>query len=175
MPIIMFGDAWDQERILDGCREAGIAGYLPKPISIARLVTSIHDCIQRPQCEPGVAPTMPKSRAFELERLTSFSDGDQQLERELTSLYLATAGVYLDEMRRSLSGGGGWGKAAHALKGASANIGAAAVAQLAEEAEQGGPSTDRVARLDLALNDVRTFLRQRSEDLPSPRPVRRAG
>jgi CheY-like chemotaxis protein/HPt (histidine-containing phosphotransfer) domain-containing protein len=175
MPIIMFGDAWNQERILDGCREAGIAGYLPKPISIARLVTSIHEHIHRPHCEPGAAPTMPQPPAFEIERLTSFTDGDPQLERELTSLYLATAGVYLDEMRRSLSGGGGWAKAAHALKGASANIGAAAVAQLAEEAEHGGPSTDRVTRLDAALDAVRNFLRQRSEDLPPPRAVRRAG
>ena len=94
MPIIMFGDAWDPERILDSCRETGLAAYLPKPISIARLVSSIHDHIHRPQS--GVPPTMPQPPAFEVERLTSFTDGDHQLERELASLYLATAGLYLD-------------------------------------------------------------------------------
>ena len=135
MPIIMFGDAWDPERILDSCRETGLAGYLPKPISIARLVSSIHDHIHRPQ--PGAPPTMPQPPAFEVERLTSFTDGDHQLERELTSLYLATAGCIstrcaAPRRRRRL------GQAAHALKGASANIGAAAVARLAEEAEQAG-------------------------------------
>ena len=35
MPIIMFGDAWDPEPILAACRDAGLQGYLPKPISIA--------------------------------------------------------------------------------------------------------------------------------------------
>src|SRR4051812_35130821 len=38
MPIILFGDAWDPDRILEGCREARLEGYLPKPISIARLL-----------------------------------------------------------------------------------------------------------------------------------------
>ena len=175
MPIIMFGDAWDPERILDSCRETGLAGYLPKPISIARLVSSIHDHIHRPQGEPGAPPTMPQPPAFEVERLTSFTDGDHQLERELASLYLATAGVYLDEMRGASNGGDGWAKAAHALKGASANIGAAAVARLAEEAEHGGPSDDRLARLDAALEGVRTFLRLRADAMAAPRPVLRTG
>ena len=35
MPIILFGDAWDPERILESCRDARLEGYLPKPISIA--------------------------------------------------------------------------------------------------------------------------------------------
>src|SRR5690242_3349064 len=34
-PILLFGDAWDQDAILQDCRGAGIDGYLPKPISIA--------------------------------------------------------------------------------------------------------------------------------------------
>ena len=37
VPILLFGDAWEPEQILHACREARIEGYLPKPLSIARL------------------------------------------------------------------------------------------------------------------------------------------
>ncbi len=174
MPIIMFGDAWDPQSIIESCDEARLAGYLPKPISIARLVSSNHGHIHRPQGEPGAIPFMPQPMPIEVARLTSFTDGDPQLERELTSLYLATASLYLDEMRTGLGGGGGWSRAAHALKGASANIGAAIVARLAEEAERAAPSTDRLARIDQALDAVRGFVRQRSEQLASSARLRQA-
>ena len=78
-------------------------------------------------------------------------------------------------MRGALGGGDGWSKAAHALKGASANIGAVAVARLAEEAEHDNPSTDRLTRLDMALDAVRTFLRLRSDAADARGPVRRTG
>ena len=78
-------------------------------------------------------------------------------------------------MRGASNGGDGWARAAHALKGASANIGAAAVARLADEAEHGGPSDDRLARLDAALEGVRTFLRLRADAMAAPRPVLRTG
>jgi hypothetical protein len=35
---------------------------------------------------------------IDLAHFTSFTSGDQQLERELSSLYMATAGTRLDEM-----------------------------------------------------------------------------
>jgi CheY-like chemotaxis protein/HPt (histidine-containing phosphotransfer) domain-containing protein len=175
MPIIMFGDAWDPARILESCREAGLAGYLPKPISIARLVSSIRDHVHRPQGEAGAPHVMPQPASFEIDRLNSFTAGDPQLERELISLYLATAGVYLDEMRGALGGGGGWAKAAHALKGASGNIGAAAVASLAGDAETCGPSPDRLAKLAAALDEVRAFLRQRTAATLRPTPIRLVG
>jgi CheY-like chemotaxis protein len=172
MPIIMFGDAWDPDRIVSSCHEARLEGYLPKPISIARLVSSIHDHIHRLHGEPGALPTMPPP--IDLERLSSFTDGDAQLERELTSLYVATATVYLDEMRAALGGGDGWTKAAHPLKGASANIGATAMARLAEEAEHAPCSVAWLDRLDESLEAVRTFLRRRGQHPPPPPQAREA-
>ena len=158
MPIIMFGDAWDPERVVVNCREAGLEGYLPKPISIARLVSSIHEHIHRPQPGTGGTSLMVSERPFELERLNAFTDGDPQLERELTSLYVASATHYLEEMRTALGRGSGWSSAAHALKGASANIGAAIVARLAEQAEHGTPSAEGLAGLEQAFATVRDFL-----------------
>jgi HPt (histidine-containing phosphotransfer) domain-containing protein len=61
------------------------------------------------------------------------------------------------------------------LKGASANIGAATVARLAAEAEHGGASTERLARLEAALEAVRGFLRQRADGPGATRSARRTG
>ena len=106
---------------------------------------------------------MASNHPIELERLHSFTNGDAQLERELTSLYLATVEVYLEQMRGALTGNGGWSAAAHALKGASANIGATLVAGLAADAEKGCASPERLSRLETAVDTVRTFVRQREQ------------
>ena len=86
----------------EGCREARLEGYLPKPISIARLVSSIRDHLHRPSREPGVPPPMPRPAPLDFDRLSSFTDGDAQLERELTSLYLSTAAIYVGQMRAAM-------------------------------------------------------------------------
>jgi HPt (histidine-containing phosphotransfer) domain-containing protein len=91
----------------------------------------------------------------------SFTDGDPQLERELGSLYLASAGLYLEEMRAALRAGGDWRGAAHSLKGASANIGAVEVAALAAEAEKAAPSPELLRRLAQAVETVRRFFDER--------------
>jgi CheY-like chemotaxis protein len=166
MPILLFGDAWDPERMLASCREAGLDGYLPKPISIGRLVSSVRDLIQRAPASgeeppaPDQAPPVPAPIA--LDRFTSFTDGDGQLERELGSLYVATADLYLEEMRAALGGSGGWSRAAHSLKGASANIGATEMARLAAQAEKAPASPELLAALDEALAEVRRFFRDRT-------------
>jgi HPt (histidine-containing phosphotransfer) domain-containing protein len=96
---------------------------------------------------------MTQTLPLDLERLASFTGGDPQLERELISLYLATSALYLERMRAA-GGGEGWAKAAHALKGASANIGATAMARLAEAAERAAtPSPDRLEELE-AVRDL---------------------
>ncbi len=85
MPIILFGDAWDPEPVLRSCREARLDGYLPKPISIGRLVSSIRDLIHRAPPPAGDPAVMPTPAPIALTHFTSFTDGDAQLERELSS------------------------------------------------------------------------------------------
>lgn len=174
MPIIMFGDAWDGDRIRESCREAGLAAYLPKPISIARLVSSIHDHLHRPPAACGAPLPMPP-KPLDLAHLASFTEGDRQLEHELTALYLSTAEGYLDELRQSLAGHGDWSRSVHALKGASANIGAVEMARLAAEAEHAPPAPERLARLELALDAVREFARRRMDLVEADHRLRRTG
>ena len=113
---------------------------------------------------------MPQPLPIALDRLLSFTDGDGQLERELASLYLATAGLYLEELRSSFGRAEAWSRAAHTLKGASANIGAVEVARLAARAEHAAPSPDLLAKLGEALEEVRRFFRERAAAAGWPHP-----
>ena len=94
-------------------------------------------------------------------RLTSFTAGDRRLERELVELYLETAALYLDRMRRAIDGPGAWRSAAHALKGASANLGALAVARLAARQELTPPD---IAALDALACEIASVRRLTTED-----------
>lgn len=161
MPILLFGDAWDPERALDNCREARLEGYLPKPLSIGRLVSCVRDLIHRLPPEPGTSMPSPRPLPIALDRLTSFTTGDLHLERELSALYLATATLYLGEMRAHLASGADWRGPAHSLKGASANLGAVEVARFAKAAEESGPSSELLLELEQAVEAVRAFFRQR--------------
>jgi HPt (histidine-containing phosphotransfer) domain-containing protein len=99
---------------------------------------------------------------IDLAHFTSFTNGDQQLERELSSLYMTTADTRLDEMRQALAAGLPWDGPAHELKGASANLGAVEVAALAAEAETATPSEAQLSRLTAALDTVRHFFERRT-------------
>lgn len=176
MPVILFGDAWDAERIRACCRESGIAAYLPKPISIGRLVSSIHDHLHRSSASSGATVAMPRIPSLDLERLSGFTNGDRQLEQELTTLYLSTAADCLDEMRRCLaSRGGDWSRPAHALKGASANIGAVEMADIAAAAEHAIPSAESLRHLETGLEAVRSFVDRRLARATGDGRLRRTG
>ena len=80
-----------------------------------------------------------------MDHLLSFTDGDLELEGELSVLFLSSAEAYFDKMGRSLRAGTPWTSTAHALKGASANLGARRLAALARSAEQQPPSAADLA------------------------------
>ncbi len=92
------------------------------------------------------------------QRLESFTAGDAALERELIALYLETAALYLDRMRRAANDPAVWRSIAHALKGASANIGAVAVARLAARCEHEAPSLAALQMLECEIAEVRRVI-----------------
>jgi CheY-like chemotaxis protein/HPt (histidine-containing phosphotransfer) domain-containing protein len=168
LPMIVFGDAWDQEAIQRECREAGVDAYLQKPISIGRLVATVRELTQR-NAATERHPTMTDIHApIDLTHFRSFTEGDAQLERELGSLYLSTAAVYLDEMCRAVEENRDWRSAAHALKGASANIGARDIAALAERSERDLPSDETLAQLRSSIDLVRAFFERRQRAIAPP-------
>ena len=156
-PVVVIGDNGDpcgRAR----CLEAGAQDHLPRPVQLDRLLAVVRRMTSSRDREPAVggAPELP---LMDLVHLRSFTDGDAQLEQELGALYLATADLYLARMAAALEGhgGGDWSSAAHALKGASANLGARRVAALAAAAEKAPAEPDRLAALRRAIEEVRAF------------------
>jgi HPt (histidine-containing phosphotransfer) domain-containing protein len=95
------------------------------------------------------------------ERLEAFTQGDAALEAELAALYAETAQLYLARLRRAGDDVAEWQRAAHALKGASANVGAVLVARLAAEQEQARPSLAALRDLEGEVAAVCRVLRER--------------
>jgi HPt (histidine-containing phosphotransfer) domain-containing protein len=109
--------------------------------------------------KPSEAPVT--EPILDLDHLCAFTEGDPQLERELSTLFLATAEMYLHQMQEALAGGRPWTSIAHALKGASANLGARRLAALALLAECSEPDRAQLAALEHAVEQVRTLFAQR--------------
>jgi HPt (histidine-containing phosphotransfer) domain-containing protein len=92
---------------------------------------------------------------IDISRLESFTGADPALEAELAALFVETAELYLARLRDAVDDVGAWQRSAHALKGASANIGALVVARLAAEQEQREPDIAALRRLDTEVAAVR--------------------
>jgi CheY-like chemotaxis protein len=143
----------------------GGIGHLGRPISsaaIERLIATAGSAA------PRAAPDEP---IVDMDHLLSFTDGDLELESELSVLFLSSAEAYFDRMGRSLQAGTPWGSSVHALKGASANLGARRLAALARSAEHQPPAAADLAVIRRAIDEVSAFFadRHRGGGKASPR------
>jgi CheY-like chemotaxis protein len=140
--------------VRDLCLAAGAAACLGRPLEIDRLLRLIERLVRRPP-QAGVATTEP---VLDLGHLRHMTDGDAQLEGELIALFLSTSELYLETMREALHAGRPWSATAHALKGASANLGARRVATLALVAERSAPSLGQLEAIEQALGELRAVV-----------------
>ena len=119
----------------------------------------------RRTCDPrpaaNAATEQDSEPVIDLDHLSGFTDGDRQLEGELLMLFLSSADVYLARMSEALRTGQSWTAVAHALKGASANLGARRVMEFALAAERSPPTATQLEALRVALEEVRDFERTR--------------
>lgn len=136
------------------CMAAGAAACLGRPIEIDRLLRLIERLVRRP-AQAGDAADEP---VLDLDHLRHLTDGDAQLEGELFALFLSTSEMYLQTMREALEDGRAWTSTAHALKGASANLGARRIATLALVAERSEASQAQLEAIERALQEVRAFV-----------------
>jgi HPt (histidine-containing phosphotransfer) domain-containing protein len=107
----------------------------------------------------GASP--PPEPVLDLDHLRGFTEGDPEVEGELSALFLSTAEAYLRGMREALASGRPWAAIAHALKGASGNLGARRLATLARVAEGSAPERAQLDAIAHALEEVRALFAQR--------------
>ncbi len=154
VPVAMIGGQTD-ERSSEAWLKAGAIDYLSRPIDIERLLRVVERAVRgRPPTPRADQDTQP---VIDLDHLFGFTDGDRQLEDELLTLFLSSADVYLARMSEALRTGQSWAAVAHALKGASANLGARRVMEIALAAERSPPSAAQMEALRAAIEEVRGF------------------
>jgi PAS domain S-box-containing protein len=140
--IAMTAAAMDGDR--EDCLAAGMDDYITKPIRLEAVGEVLHRWVRAasPKVEVSEAPDDDSSELpldpSQIALLRSLDDGDGALLTELISQYLAQTNEGRGELARVVQVGdhGAVERAAHALRGASANIGAAGLAALCETMEQ---------------------------------------
>ncbi|NJO08412.1 MAG: Hpt domain-containing protein [Leptolyngbyaceae cyanobacterium SL_1_1] len=77
------------------------------------------------------------SESIDLEQLQQISGGDPEFEQELLQLFVEDAAAQVEALRAAIAqqNGSAIEETAHHLKGASANVGATAIAQAASKLE----------------------------------------
>jgi CheY-like chemotaxis protein len=144
----------DRER----CLEAGMDGYLPKPVQGPQLLRAIADLLP---AAPIEAPA-----ASDRHALLAHLDGDEDLLREVAGLFLEDYPRLLEEIRAALTAGDAerLERAAHKLKGAVRNFSAGpalAAAQRLETLARQGDTAGREAayrELEETLHQLRPAL-----------------
>ncbi|MFC5500236.1 response regulator [Caenimonas terrae] len=138
----------DRER----CEAAGMVDYLTKPLMVADLARMLEKWIPAAaggaplEAAAGPIPVTPgvPGALVDFARLEEFRDYDDEaltMTSEVIALFRADAPLRLDAIGSAIAAGDGpaLAQAAHALKGSAANVGAAAIGQVAGELEALSP------------------------------------
>ena len=160
VPIVAICPA-DGADLRQACLAAGATAHLPRPLEQEPLRRLIGQLLRQRGATPSTEPVL------DLDHLRGFTEGDPQLESELAALFLATVEMYLREMQEALTGGRPWASIAHALKGASGNLGARRLSALALLAERSEPNRPQLEAIAHAVEEVRALFAQRVGQ-PSP-------
>ncbi len=156
---------------LERCLAAGMNAYLTKPLEIGRLRETLDRFgLARQDSTPsqaqgtGIVPGEP----VEVARLFELTAGDKAFALQIVDTFAQSGDRARDEMRSALSDGdrNRLQRAAHQLKGASANIHAARLRDLATTIENRSSSAaeadlaDLLEKLEKELDRVSSFLRR---------------
>jgi two-component system, sensor histidine kinase and response regulator len=163
---------------LERCMQAGMNGFLTKPLEIARL----HETLEMfgLATQPGEQAATAASSTHtpvDLSRLNEVTDGDPEFAHELAATFIASGMQVLEEITAALASldRNALGRAAHKLKGASANIHATALRELSHRLETASTSLDQ-PRLKELVRDLHDSFGVAADFLKSqaPPPARKA-
>ena len=154
----------DEER----CLAVGMNSYVSKPFDIADLRYKLSEWIDFGQSEQGAGGESGAAQAVivDLDRLRVLAGGDEVFVAEAAKLFIEETAVQIAHLQALAIDGDSvpWVEAAHAIKGAAANIGAEELRRLCEQAQNMKDSTADLRRskmraIDAAFAAVRTALR----------------
>jgi CheY-like chemotaxis protein len=151
----------DKER----CLEAGMDGYVSKPIQakeLWRVIDSLGVAGRSAEPSAPVRPADDGESAFNRAEALERTDGDADLLRELADLFLTECPGYLEALRTSLAAGDArtLHRTAHTLKGALANLAAhpaRAAAQRLEDAARAGDLAAAGNLIPALMHEVERF------------------
>jgi CheY-like chemotaxis protein len=164
---------------LERCMEAGMDGFLTKPLEIERL----HETLElyglaAQSVDKHALPASATATPVNLARLNEITDGDPEFAFELASTFVSSGEQVLSEIQIALESfdRNALSRAAHKLKGASANIHAETLRELAYALETQAGSVDqpRLKELVIQLREgfeiAAEFLKEQA-----PPPAAKAG
>jgi len=153
----------DRER----CLNAGMDGYVSKPIVAEELYRVIDSVVSRRESPPPQAVEQPREQEGRWDRALKQTGGDRQLLVELMTIFLHECPHWLSQLRRAVDAGdfGEVRRLAHSIKGSCGYFAADAAYAAAFELEEAGQNQQGAARafqnleveLERMLPDLREF------------------
>ena len=163
------------------CLQAGMIGFLPKPLRIDELSEALAQYARNPahehadhQMVDGPAQAAPDQDLAEvlvdwsrLEQFREFDDDERSMTREVLALFATETPQRMDDIHGALaaSDSAALSRAAHAVKGAASNVGAQALSDACSALEQGclqgqwpADAGAQVARISLLTEKTRQAL-----------------
>ena len=124
------------------CLEAGMDGYVAKPINAQELFETIENLLGAPNVE--ATPFNHAGQALDKSQILDQVGGDKDLLKEVVALFLDDCPKLIEQMREAIqeSNPEGLQMAAHTLKGSVSNFGATLAVQAALDLETMGKAGD---------------------------------
>jgi two-component system, sensor histidine kinase and response regulator len=150
------------------CLDAGMDGYLTKPLHRERLASMIDQYLGgAPAASAPSAPAQPVSAPLatpeppdppvDWDQFLSLTDGDHEFADQLVQIFIDSGDATLREIRAALDRGDlpAIGRAAHAFKGSSANIRARPASEAARRLEEAARSgaIERIVEAEAELRE----------------------
>ncbi len=125
----------------EACLEAGMNGYVAKPVSAKVLARELREWLLPAEAKalspPGTAPAADKAAAWDREAMLERLMGDEELADKIVNVFLDDLPRQLDSLAGLLASGdlAGVVRQTHTIKGAAANVGGELLRQCAMDAE----------------------------------------